>query len=276
MPRKKGGQKLMEMARKGRKSTVEPKPQVAGEPKFRLGPVGPEEPAEAFDWDVAPERPGFLKRLLSKLLEGRDYSQPVEPRQAELEKDLGEAKELLKRIEERAKRIEKHSKGPSVLPSEMPGHKERVAKEVKARRVEEDAKRKKIREQFAPIRLENIPELNQPIPKARKVEKKERVAEAVEKVTTDMSAFKKLEAETMKLYPYPADDPQIIEIYDHIARGFEKEIGAPADYIRSEAIHTLIHSRVDPAFNKFYDNITLINQGDGEVEEFTGKLQGEE
>lgn len=275
MARKKGGEKLMEMARKGRKSTAEPKPQVAGEPKFRLGPVGPEEPAEAFDWDVAPESPGFLKRLLSKLLEGRDYSQPVEPRQAELEKDLGEAKELLKRIEERAKRIEEHSKGPSVLPSEMPGHKERVAKEVKTKRVEDDAKRKKIREQFAPIRLENIPELNEPLPKARKAEKKERVAKAVEEAEGG-NAFAELEAETMKLYPYPSDDRQMIGIYEQIARGFEKEIGAPADYIRSEAVHTLIYSRADPAFNKFYDNITLVNPEDGEVEEFTGKLQGEE
>jgi len=263
---------LMEMARKGRKRTAEPKPQVAGQPKFRLGPVGPEEPAEAFDWDVAPESPGFLKRLLSKLTEGRDYSQPVEPRQAELEAELGEAKELLKQIEERFKRIEKHSKGPSVLPTEMPGHKERVAKEVKKERVDRDAKRKRIREQFAPIRLENIPELNQPIPKARKAEKEERVAKAVEDVS---KAFIELEAATMKRFPYPSDDKQMVEIYERIARGFEKEIGAPADHIRSEAIHTLIHSRVDPAFNKFYDNITLVNPDDGEVEEFTGKLQGE-
>ena len=274
MARKKGGQQLMEMARKGRKSTVEPKPQVAGEPKFRLGPVGSEPPAEAFDWDVAPESPGFLRRLLNKLLEGRDYSQPVEPRQEELEKELGEAKDLLKRIEERAKRIEKHSKGPSVLPTEMPGHRERVAREVKAERVDRDAKRKKIREQFAPIRLENIPELNQPIPKARTAEKKKRVADAVDKVGEN--AFAELEAETMKVYPYPTDDPQIIGIYDQIARGFEKEIGAPANAIRSEAIHTLIHSRADPAFNKFYDNIYLYGKDDGVVEEFTGKLQGEE
>ena len=180
---------------------------------------------------------------------------------------------MLKQIEERFKRIEKHTKGPSILPTEMPGHKERVAKEVKAKRVERDAKRKKIREQFAPIRLENIPELNQPIPKARKAEKKERVADAVDKVGEN--AFEELEAETLKLYPYPTDDPQIIGIYDQIARGFEKEIGAPANVIRSEAIHTLIHSRADPAFNKFYDNIALINRDDGEVEEFTGKLQGE-
>ena len=41
-------------------------------------------------------------------------------------------------------------------------------------------------------------------------------------------------------------------------------------YIRNEAIHTLIYSRADPAFNKFYDNITLVNPEDGEVEEFTG------
>ena len=273
MARKKGGQQLMEMARKGRKSTAEPKPQVAGEPKFRLGPVGSEGPAEAFDWDVAPESPGFLKRLLSKLLEGRDYSQPVEPRQEELEAELGEAKALLKKIEDRFKKVKEFSKEPEVLPSEMPGHKERVAKEVKAQRVEDDAKRKKIREQFAPIRLENIPELNEPLPKVRKEEKKERVAKAVEEVGDN--AFDELEDETMKLYPYPTD-PQLIGIYDQIARGFEKEIGAPDDFIRSEAVHTLIHSRVDPAFNKFYDNITLINPEDGEVEEFTGKLQGEE
>jgi len=265
----------MEMARKGRKRTADPKPQVAGEPKFRLGPVGLEEPTEAFDWDVAPESPGFLRRLLNRLLESRDYSQPVEPRQEELEKELGEAKELLKQIEERFKRIEKHSKEPSVLPTEMPGHKERVAKEVKKERVDRDAKRKKIREQFAPIRLENIPELNEPIPKARKAKKEERVAKAVEEAEGE-NAFAELEAETVKRFPYPADDPQIIGLYEQIARGFEKEIGAPADYIRNEAIHTLIHSRADPAFNKFYDNITLVNPDDGEVEEFTGKLQGEE
>ena len=265
----------MEMARKGRKSTAEPKPQVAGEPKFRLGPVGPEEPAEAFDWNVAPESPGILERLLSKLTESRDYSQPVEPRQAELEAELGEAKDLLKQIEDRFKKIEKFSKEPDVLPSEMEGHKERVAKEVKAQRVEDDAKRKKIREQFAPIRLENIPELNEPLPEVRKEEKKERVAKALEEVEGE-NAFAELEAETMKLYPYPSDDHQMISIYDQIARGFEKEIGAPADVIRSEAIHTLIHSRADPAFNKFYDNITLVNPDDGEVEEFTGKLQGED
>ena len=260
---------MMEMAQRGRKRTAEPMPQVAGEPKFRLGPVGPEEPAEAFDWDVAPERPGILERLLSKLTEGRDYSQPVEPRQAELEAELGEAKDLLKQIEKRFKKIEKFSKGPSVLPSEMEGHKERVAKEVKKERVDRDAKRKKIREQFAPIRLENIPELNEPIPKARKAAKEERVADAVDKVGEN--AFAELEAETLKLYPYPTDDHQMIGVYDQIARGFEKEIGAPADVIRSEAIHTLIYSRADPAFNKFYDNITLVNPDDGEVEEFTGE-----
>jgi hypothetical protein len=275
MPRIKGGQKLLEMARKGRKKVGEPKPQVAGEPKFRLGPVGPEEPYEALDWNVAPESPGFLKRLLSRLTEGRDYSQPVEPRQAELEKELGEAKELLKQIEERFKRIEKHSKGPEVLPTEMAGHKERVAKEVKARRVEEDAKRKKIREQFAPIRLENIPELNEPIPKARRAGKKERVAEAVDESQME-DAFAELEAATMKRFPYPSGDKQMIGIYEQIARGFEKEIGAPADYYyRNEAIHTLIHSRADPAFNKFYDNIYLYGEDDGVVEEFTGKLEGE-
>lgn len=275
MARAKGGQQLMEMARRGQRKQTDPKPKVAGESKFRLGPVGPQEPAEAFDWNVAPESPGFLKRLISKLVGARDYSQPVEPRQAELEAELGEAKELLKQIDKRFKKIEKFSKGPEVLPSEMEGHKERVAKEVKAKRVEDDAKRKKIREQFAPIRIENIPELNEPLPKVRKAEKKETVAKAVEEATTDMSAFAKLEAETMKRFPYPTD-PQIIGIYEHIARGFEKEIGAPADYIRNEAIHTLIHSRMDPAFNKFYDDIVLINQDDGEVEEFTGKLQGEE
>ena len=267
---------MMEMARKGRKSTAEPKPKVAGEPKLRLGPVGPEKPYEAFDWAVAPESPHFFKKILSKLFEGRDYSQPVEPKQKEYDKELGEAKALLKQIDERFKRIEKHSKGPDVLPSEMPGHKERVAKEVKAKRVEEDAKRKKIRDKFAPIRLENIPELKEPLPKARKAEKKERAAKAVEEVTKDGDAFIELEAETMKRFPYPADDKQMIGIYEQIARGFEKEIGAPADYIRNEAIHTLIHSRVDPAFNKFYDNIYLYGEDDGEVEEFTGKLQGEE
>ena len=217
---------MMEMARRGRKRTAEPKPQVAGEPKFRLGPVGSEPPAEAFDWDVAPESPGILERLLSKLTESRDYSEPVEPRQEELEAELGEAKDLLKKIEDRFKKIEKFSKEPEVLPSEMEGHKERVAKEVKAKRVEDDAKRKKIREQFAPIRLENIPELKEPLPKVRKEEKKERVAKAVEEVGEN--AFDELEDETMKLYPYPTD-PQLIGIYDQIARGFEKEIGAPAD-----------------------------------------------
>tara|TARA_R110001592_G_scaffold359581_1_gene666416 strand:+ start:416 stop:1240 length:825 start_codon:yes stop_codon:yes gene_type:complete len=274
MARKKGGEKLIEMARKGQRKQTDPKPKVAGEPKFRLGPVGPEGPAEAFDWNVAPESPGILERLLSKLTKGGDYSQPVEPRQAELEAELGEAKDLLKQIEDRFKKIEKFSKEPDVLPSEMEGHKERVAKEVKAQRVEDDAKRKKIRKQFAPIRLENIPELNEPLPKVRKEKKKERVAKAVEEVEGE-DAFIKLEAETMKLHPYPSDDHQIISIYEQIARGFEKEIGAPADYIRNEAIHTLIHTRVDPAFNKFYDNITLINPEDGEVEEFTGELQGE-
>ena len=68
----------MEMARKGRErreaKAFDPKPRVAGEPKFRLGPVGPEEPYEALDLTVAPERPGFFKKLLSKLTEGRDYS----------------------------------------------------------------------------------------------------------------------------------------------------------------------------------------------------------
>ena len=273
MARKKGGQKLMEMAQKGRKRTADPKPQVAGEPKFRLGPVGPEEPAEAFDWNVAPERPGILERLLSKLGGGRDYSQPVEPRQEELEAELGEAKDLLKKIEDRFKKIKDFSKGPEVLPSERPGHKERLANEVRLKRVELDAKRKKIREQFAPIRLENIPELNVPPPKVRKAAKEERVADAVDQVGEN--AFAELEAETLKLYPYPTEDHQMISIYDQIARGFETEIGAPADVIRSEAIHTLIHSRADPAFNKFYDNITLINPDDGEVEEFTGKLEGE-
>ena len=115
----------------------------------------------------------------------------------------------------------------------------------------------------------------------RKKEKTKRLSETVEAVASEPAvpegnAFVELEAETMKRFPYPKDDPQMIEIYERIARAFEKEIGAPADYIRSEAIHTLIHSRVDPAFNKFYDDIVLINPEGDEVEEFTGKLQGEE
>ena len=282
MARRKGGQRLIEMARKGREKREErettPKPMVAGDPKFRLGPVGPQPPYEAFTWNVAPEKPGLFKKLLSKLLEGRDYSQPVEPNQEKYEKELGEAVKLLEKIEET---LSKQSREPETLPSEKPGHKEEVAKLVKDRladEVEAEAKRKKIREL---IHLDNLPKIKALLAEPRKKEKKKRLSETVEAVASEPAvpegnAFVELEAETMKRFPYPKDDPQMIEIYERIARAFEKEIGAPADFIRNEAIHTLIHSRVDPAFNKFYDDIVLINPEDAEVEEFTGKLQGEE
>ena len=248
---------------------------VAGDPKFRLGPVGPQPPYEAFTWNVASEKPGFFKKLLSKLTEGRDYSQPVEPKQEKYEKELGEAVNLLEKIE---KTLSKQSREPETLPSEKPGHKEEVAKRVKDRLVEEEAKRKKIREL---IHLDNLPKIKALLAEPRKKEKKKRLSETVEAVASEPAvsegnAFVELEAETVKRFPYPKDDPQMIEIYERIARAFEKEIGAPADYIRNEAIHTLIHSRVDPAFNRFYDDIVLINPEDAEVEEFTGKLQGEE
>ena len=106
----------MEMARKGQRKQTDPKPKVAGEPKFRLGPVGSEGPAEAFDWNVAPESPGILERLLSKLTEGGDYSQPVEPRQAELEAELGEAKDLLKQIEIVSRRSRSSAKSRMYSP----------------------------------------------------------------------------------------------------------------------------------------------------------------
>ena len=90
---------------------------------------------------------------------------------------------LLKKIEDRFKKVKRvQVKSRRFSPQRCRTIRERVAKEVKAQRVEDDAKRKKIREQFAPIRLENIPELNEPLPKVRKEEKKERVAKAVEEV----------------------------------------------------------------------------------------------
>jgi len=269
MARKKGGQLLMEMARKGRQRKVaDSKPMVAGDPKFRLGPVGPEEPYEAFNWDAAPESPGLFRKLLSKLTESRDYSQPVEPRQEALEKELGEAKRLLEKLE---KVLSKQSTEAEPLPSELPGHKEEVAKRVKDRLVEEEAKRKKIREL---IHLDNLPEIKALLAKPRKKEKKKRAAETIEAVAAEPAenAFTELEAETMKRFPYPKDDQQMLEIYERIARAFEQEIGAPADYIRNEAIHTLIHSRVDPAFNKFYDSIGLVDES-GDVETFTGEIE---
>ena len=160
------------------------------------------------------------------------------------------------------------------MPSERPGHKEEVAKRVKDRLVEEEAKRKRIREL---IHLDNLPEIKALLAKPRKTEKKKRVAEAVETVTAEPeesaeNAFMQLEAATMKQFPYPKDDQQMIDFYGVLARAFEKEIGAPDEYIRSKAIHTLIHSRVDPAFNKFFDNLALKEEG-GELEVFTKETE---
>ena len=258
---------MMEMARKGRKSAADPKPRVAGEPKFRLGPVGPEGPAEAFDFTVAPESPNLLQKLLSKLVGARDYSQPVEPRQKALERELGEAQRLLDQISEA---LSRQSKGPEELPS--------AKKEIQNELIDKEAKRKRIRKAVAPKEPEPVkvkePEPEKPsviLEAARRLkEKKARIAEAAEAAATEpvATAFDELEAATMKQFPYP-QDAEMIQIYEQLARSFEKELGAPENYIRPEAVHTLIHSRVDPAFNKFYDSIVLVDEEGGEVE-FTG------
>ena len=95
MARKKGGQRVDGDGPEGSTEAVRQSLslKVAGEPKFRLGPVGSEPPAEAFDWDVAPESPGILERLLSKLTEEAETTaSQLSLAQEELEAELGEAK----------------------------------------------------------------------------------------------------------------------------------------------------------------------------------------
>jgi hypothetical protein len=282
MARRKGGQQLMAMALKGREKKEaresDPKPRVAGQTRFRLGPVGPPPPYEAFTWNVAPEKPGPLRKLLDKLIGSRDYSQPVEPKQEEYEKELGEAKKLLNQIEDA---LAKQSKEPEPLPSELPGHEKKLgklAKEIKENLIEEEAKRKRIRKL---IDLENLPEIRAVLEESRREEKKERTATAIEEAPAveDVAAleegaqkFLEVEAETLKAFPYPEDDKQMLAIYEKIARAFEKEIGLPENFVENRTVHTLVHSRADKAFNKFFDNLSIGFDG-GEVEEFEGEVE---
>ena len=104
--RKKGGQRLMEMARRSRSKAAtkqEAKPAVAGSDRLRLGPVGDKPMFENFNfYSIASdpkEEGGLLQKMLQVFKGDRDYSQPVNPDQEKQEKELGEAVSLLKSIE---------------------------------------------------------------------------------------------------------------------------------------------------------------------------------
>ena len=42
--------------------------------------------------------------------------------------------------------------------------------------------------------------------------------------------------------------------------------------MENRTVHTLVHSRADKAFNKFFDNLSIGFDG-GEVEEFEGEVE---
>ena len=266
--RKKGGQKLMEMARKGRSKAAtkqEAKPAVAGSDRLRLGPVGDKPMFENFNYYSIASDPkeegGLMQKVLKVFKGGRDYSQPVNPDQEKQEKELGEAVSLLKSIESGLGKI---TPSTTKLPSE---DKEAV--------LERGMKRRLIREL---IDLDNLPEIKEAAAKIRRDKKRARLKavtdtvdrKAVMQKLTDLEAaiggpdedsFEKtmqgladIERETFERFPYPEDKPQMIAVYREIGKMYGEEIGVGS--IPPERVHLLIYAEgLDPNFKKFFEGL---------------------
>ena len=266
--RKKGGQKLMEMALRGRSKPAkkqEAKPAVAGSDRLRLGPVGDKPMFENFNYySIAAdpkEEGGLLQKMLKVFKGDRDYSQPVNPDQERQEKELGEAVSLLKSIE---KGLGKITPSTTKLPSED-----------KEAMLERGMKRKLIREL---IDLDNLPEIKEAAAKIRRDKKRARLKtvadtvdrEAVMQKLKDLEAaigdpdddsFEKtmqglddIERETFERFPYPEDKPQMIQVYREIGRMYGEEIGVGS--IPPERVHLLIYAEgLDPNFKKFFEGL---------------------
>ena len=266
--RKKGGQRLMEMARKGRSKAAtkqEAKPAVAGSDRLRLGPVGDKPMFENFNYySIAAdpkEEGGLLQKMLKVFKGDRDYSQPVNPDQERQEKELGEAVSLLRSIETGLGKI---TPSTTKLPSED-----------KEAMLEKGMKRRLIREL---IDLDNLPEIKEAAAKIRRDKKRARLKavtdtvdrKAVMQKLTDLEAaigdpdddsFEKtmqgladIERETFERFPYPEDKPQMIQVYREIGRMYGEEIGVGS--IPPERVHLLIYAEgLDPNFKKFFEGL---------------------
>ena len=266
--RLKGGQRLMEIARRSKKEPAkkqEAKPAVAGSDRLRLGPVGDKPMFENFNYySIAsdPKEEGGLMQKMLKVFKGdRDYSQPVNPDQEKQEKELGEAVSLLKSIETGLGKI---TPSTTKLPSE---DKEAV--------LERGMKRRLIREL---IDLDNLPEIKEAAAEIRRDKKKARLRavtdtvdkEAVMQKLTDLEAaigdpdsdsfeatmqgLADIERETFKRFPYPEDKPQMIAVYREIGKMYGEEIGVGS--IPPERVHLLIYAEgLDPNFKKFFDGL---------------------
>jgi hypothetical protein len=266
--RKKGGQKLMEMARRGRSKTAtkqEAKPAVAGSDRLRLGPVGDKPMFENFNYYSIASDPkeegGLMQKVLQVFKGDRDYSQPVNPDQEKQEKELGEAVSLLKSIETGLGKI---TPSTTKLPSED-----------KEAMLEKGMKRRLIREL---IDLDNLPEIKEAAAKIRRDKKRARLStvtdtvdkEAVMQKLTDlesaigdpdsdsfeatMQGLADIERETFERFPYPEDKPQMIAVYREIGKMYGEEIGVGS--IPPERVHLLIYAEgLDPNFKKFFDGL---------------------
>jgi hypothetical protein len=266
--RKKGGERLMEMARRGRSKAAtkqEAKPAVAGSDRLRLGPVGDKPMFENFNfYSIAAdpkEEGGLLQKMLKVFKGDRDYSQPVNPDQEKQEKELGEAVSLLKSIETGLGKI---TPSTTKLPSED-----------KEAMLERGMKRRLIREL---IDLDNLPEIKEAAAKIRRDKKRARLKtvtdtidrKAVMQKLADLEAaigdpdddsFEKtmqglddIERETFERFPYPEDKPEMIQVYREIGRMYGEEIGVGS--IPPERVHLLIYAEgLDPNFKKFFDGL---------------------
>jgi hypothetical protein len=266
--RKKGGQKLMEMARKGRSKAAkkqDAKPAVAGSDRLRLGPVGDKPMFENFNYYSIASDPkeegGLMQKVLKVFKGGRDYSQPVNPDQEKQEKELGEAVSLLKSIESGLGKI---TPSTTKLPSE---DKEAV--------LERGMKRRLIREL---VDLDNLPEIKEAAAKIRRDKKRARLKtvtdtidrKAIKQKLTDLESaigdpdedsFEKtmqgladIERETFKRFPYPEDKPQMIAVYREVGKMYGEEIGVGS--IPPERVHLLIYAEgLDPNFKKFFEGL---------------------
>jgi hypothetical protein len=266
--RKKGGERLMEMARRGRSKAAtkqEAKPAVAGSDRLRLGPVGDKPMFENFNYySIAAdpkEEGGLLQKMLKVFKGDRDYSQPVNPAQEKQEKELGEAVSLLESIETGLGKI---TPSTTKLPSED-----------KEAMLEKGMKRRLIREL---IDLDNLPEIKEAAAKIRRDKKRARLKtvtdtidrKAVMQKLADLEAaigdpdddsFEKtmqglddIERETFERFPYPEDKPEMIQVYREIGRMYGEEIGVGS--IPPERVHLLIYAEgLDPNFKKFFDGL---------------------
>ena len=271
---------MMEMARRSKKEPAkkepvkkqEAKPAVAGSDRLRLGPVGDKPMFENFNYySIAAdpkEEGGLLQKMLKVFKGDRDYSQPVNPDQERQEKELGEAVSLLKSIETGLGKI---APSTTKLPSEDKEARAKIKEEI----LERGMKRKLIREL---IDLDNLPEIKETAAKIRRDKKRARLKavtdtvdrEAVMQKLTDLEAaigdpdddsFEKtmqgladIERETFKRFPYPEDNPQMIQVYREIGRMYGEEIGVGS--IPPERVHLLIYAEgLDPNFKKFFDGL---------------------